>query len=708
MPGRSAAAGLDRKRLQRWLQLFFLALAVPAAVLVRQAYSELKWEVIHRHRILAEELAARIDKRYQQLVKTEEERPFTDFSFLNVLGDTTANFLQRSALAVFPVKSEIPGLIGYFQIDAEGRFSTPLLPAAEGNASIYGIPEPEYRQRLALSLRIQHILSSNRLVPETRETDARSDYAASGDAGRDAAQRDSVAAGGSSDISGSRGESRLTAPPAKAEVQAQAAFDLLEKSAVVGQKSNAAQRAGVLGRVEDLKLDEKFQSGAGKTAGGESELLSPSSEKRARKERSALPLPAAPVSRDTPGKEYRPLSGVPVRIFESELDPYQLSLLDSGQFVMFRKVWRDGKRYIQGIVIAQQPFLQEVIRSMFLEGTLSGMSDLLVAYRGDLLSVFSAAGGRGYFSGNEDFQGSLLFRKALSAPLDGLDLIFSITSLPSGTEGSIILWTSGILLVTLCGGFLLMYRLGIGQIELARQQQDFVSAVSHELRTPLTSIRMYGEMLMAGWVSEAKRQTYYRYIASEGERLSRLIDNVLQLARMNRNEARIEVESRVIAGLMEEIGPRLISQAEHAGFTLELNCEPQASASRILVDADCLTQVMINLVDNAIKFSAKAAQKLIEVRCRLEPEGRIRLSVRDHGPGVARNQAKKIFRMFYRSESELTRETVGTGIGLALVHQLVLAMNARVDVVNRDPGAEFRISFPEHRADTDQRLPETG
>jgi len=72
----------------------------------------------------------------------------------------------------------------------------------------------------------------------------------------------------------------------------------------------------------------------------------------------------------------------------------------------------------------------------------------------------------------------------------------------------------------------------------------------------------------------------------------------------------------------------------------------------------------------------------------------VQLSVRDHGPGVARDQAKKIFRMFYRSESELTRETVGTGIGLALVHQLVLAMNARVDVVNRNPGAEFLISFP--------------
>ena len=80
-----------------------------------------------------------------------------------------------------------------------------------------------------------------------------------------------------------------------------------------------------------------------------------------------------------------------------------------------------------------------------------------------------------------------------------------------------------------------MYRLGVGQIRLHRQQQDFVSAVSHELKTPLTSIRMYGEMLRAGWVDEDKKRSYSDFIFHESERLSRLIANVLQLARMTRS-----------------------------------------------------------------------------------------------------------------------------------------------------------------------------
>ena len=87
-----------------------------------------------------------------------------------------------------------------------------------------------------------------------------------------------------------------------------------------------------------------------------------------------------------------------------------------------------------------------------------------------------------------------------------------------------------------------MYRLGVKQIRLTRQQQDFVSAVSHELKTPLTSIRMYGEILREGWADEEKKKTYYAYIHDESERLSRLISNVLQLARMTRNELRIDLK----------------------------------------------------------------------------------------------------------------------------------------------------------------------
>ncbi|MCZ6802872.1 MAG: sensor histidine kinase [Proteobacteria bacterium] len=80
--------------------------------------------------------------------------------------------------------------------------------------------------------------------------------------------------------------------------------------------------------------------------------------------------------------------------------------------------------------------------------------------------------------------------------------------------------------------------------------------------------------------------------------------------------------------------------------------------------------------------------------CQRQQDGSVLFAVRNYGPGGAKDQMRKIFKLFYRSENELTRETVGTGIGLALVHQLAQAMNAKVDVINREPGAEFRVIFP--------------
>jgi signal transduction histidine kinase len=101
-----------------------------------------------------------------------------------------------------------------------------------------------------------------------------------------------------------------------------------------------------------------------------------------------------------------------------------------------------------------------------------------------------------------------------------------------------------------------------------------------------------------------------------------------------------------------------------------------------------------NLVDNAIKFSMRAETRAIELSSRPAPNGGVRFSVRDFGPGIPANQMKKIFRLFYRAGNELTRQTVGTGIGLAIVHELSHAMGGKVDVANRDPGAEFTVALP--------------
>ena len=164
----NSLTGLDRNRLRRWLVVFFLALAIPTGILVYQAYSQLKWEAFHQHRVLAEELAARIDAGIVQLINTEEARSFADYAFLTVAGDPAANFLQRSPLSAYPHASSIPGLLGYFQVDTRGAFTTPLLPPAGTGASSYGISAEELKLRLALQQQIEQILSRNRLVQDSK------------------------------------------------------------------------------------------------------------------------------------------------------------------------------------------------------------------------------------------------------------------------------------------------------------------------------------------------------------------------------------------------------------------------------------------------------------------------------------------------------------------------------------------------------------
>ncbi len=135
------------------------------------------------------------------------------------------------------------------------------------------------------------------------------------------------------------------------------------------------------------------------------------------------------------------------------------------------------------------------------------------------------------------------------------------------------------------------------------------------------------------------------------------------------------------------------TQAERAGFALAVR-DGVPAGTVLALDADAFAQILINLVDNALKFSAGAERREIEIASRLESDGLVLYTVRDFGPGIPKGQMKKIFELFYRPTDEITRSTTGTGIGLALVQQLAAAMGGRVEVRNCDPGAEFRVSFP--------------
>ena len=687
---------LDKRRLRLVLVVLFFSLAIPTLILAYQAYSQLKWEAFHQARVMAEELAARVDSHLIELIAEEEKRSFADYAFLVLAGDPDAKFLQRSRLSNFPVEGAVPGLLGYFQVDSDGQFSTPLLPASSTDSSRYGISDEEYALRLAVEEKIRSVLTADNLTPRrTSDALSRGPAAAPAEGTRTSGGEEAgpvQALGGSALADHPRSSAR-----ADDEVPQQAAFDQLSRDLSEGERAQAHKKVPgkALGRVADLKLESVYEE-RGSTPQRERQPLAQNmlaQQRRAtRKEQSALPERLITTGKVPSVRTDR--RDIGINTFESEIDPFDFTLLASGHFVLSRKVWRDKQRYIQGAVIEQRPFVDGLIDAAYRETALSLRSEMVIAYRGDVLRVLSGQAERYTLQSSPELTGALLYQTRLSAPLDGLEFIFSITPLPTGPGGSLIAWVTGIIAVVLSGGFLALYRLGCGQIYLARQQQDFVSAVSHELKTPLTSIRLYGEMLQQGWASEDKKQTYYDYIYKESERLSRLISNVLQLARLTRNTPEFDLRPVKVSELIDMVQSNSASQVQSAGFKLELNCDDETAQTRILVDVDCFAQIAINLIDNAIKFSAKADRKIIEITTILQTDRLVVFSVRDYGPGVPRDQRKQIFTLFYRSESELTRETVGTGIGLALVRQLALAMGAAVDVRDAEPGVEFRVLFP--------------
>src|SRR5258708_23366786 len=151
----SSMRTLSRARLATMLGLLFLALAAPTVVLLVQTQRQIKFESFHQYRTLADELGLRIDAALQRLIAGEEARGYADYRFVVVAGDpATSNFVQRSPLARFPVQSTIPGVIGYFQVGADGGFSTPTLPENLADAARWGVDAAELGQRTALRDRL--------------------------------------------------------------------------------------------------------------------------------------------------------------------------------------------------------------------------------------------------------------------------------------------------------------------------------------------------------------------------------------------------------------------------------------------------------------------------------------------------------------------------------------------------------------------------
>ena len=251
--------------------------------------------------------------------------------------------------------------------------------------------------------------------------------------------------------------------------------------------------------------------------------------------------------------------------------------------------------------------------------------------------------------------------------------------------------TCGVVLMAISLGLTSLWRGVRQQLTLSRQKDDFISAVSHELRTPLTAIRMYAEMLEKNWVStEDKRQRYYTHVRQESERLSRLIENVLNFSRIQRKKKQYHIELGDLNACIQQVADMMTPFAVQSGFTLNTDL---ADLPAQAFDKDAITQIMVNLVDNAIKYAKDAQDKTLCVRTRGK-DRHVILEVEDHGPGIPHAQQRHIFDPFYRTETESTRQTQGTGLGLALVKRFVEAHQGSIEILNAHPtGAIFRVTL---------------
>jgi signal transduction histidine kinase len=248
-----------------------------------------------------------------------------------------------------------------------------------------------------------------------------------------------------------------------------------------------------------------------------------------------------------------------------------------------------------------------------------------------------------------------------------------------------------VLLAVIVVGIVLTWRLLRRESEMAQLKSDFVANVSHDLKTPLSVIRMFGETLeMERVPDEERRREYYRVITRESERLSRLIDNVLDFSRIEGGRRRYERLPTTVEPLVRETLEAFVYPLEQQGFKVEIAVAPDLP--EVPMDADAIGQAVANLIDNAIKYSGD--ERVVAVDARRDGD-RLALSVTDRGIGIPPAEHARIFEKFYRVGRSETQGRRGSGVGLALVRHIAEAHGGSVTVESAPGrGSRFTLWLP--------------
>jgi signal transduction histidine kinase len=251
------------------------------------------------------------------------------------------------------------------------------------------------------------------------------------------------------------------------------------------------------------------------------------------------------------------------------------------------------------------------------------------------------------------------------------------------------IWGEGLVFaMILFIGFIFTYKAYLKELYLSRQQKNFLLSVTHELKTPVASLKLLIETLQSRELSEDQKKLFLQNALSDTDRLNVLIENILQSARMDSGNFPVHKSMINVSALIEEnLNNLKNSIGKNHRFISEINSNVFAE-----VDQQALVSILVNLIDNAVKYSPKDS----EIKVKVISEGNVfKLVISDLGQGIRKEDRKKIFDKFMRIQNEETRSAKGTGLGLYIVSNLVNGHRGKISVGDNSPvGTIFTIEIP--------------
>jgi signal transduction histidine kinase len=643
------------KKLKLLILIFSIALSVPLAFFVLQTYRGLEQEEIATLRYFTEALFDEMEQSLATMVQHEEGRAIDEYNYHMSPHDRSMDSTgrSRSPLSNLPQDDFI---LGYFQNNPDGSFQTPIVEsgkAVQANRRIL----VDQLKNANLKFNQKRVTVTDKIAPAPFEVLA--------ETGK---KRQDGFADKYLDLS------RAQKPKAYLGQK-----EKRVEKITAGQALNIAKQEQAMPLSPNPAEDEKDLS-SGRSAARDRTFAAPSLAKTQvaqevyRKDSEEYVQPSADTG------EMEPES------FQVEVAPLQSVFINDNQIFIFRRIMINNQIFRQGFILKINTFLNHLTNTYFI-------SQPMARYTNLRLTVTDQGRTTRQFESGVSAQGpKFILNRSFPSPFSFLNATLKCDQIPRSTGRRTLTVMIVVLAVIVLMGLFAIYQSARTIVDLSERRSQFVSSVTHELKTPLTNIRMYIEMLEQGIARDPEReQEYFNILDSEGARLSRLINNVLELSKLEKRQRHIDLQTGTFEDVIEEVQSVMREKLRQEGFILTVDLENKRLFN---YDREVMIQVLINLIENSMKFGKSAEKREITVRVH-HADHTVNIGVSDTGPGIPRHALKKVFNDFYRVDNSLSRSTRGTGIGLALVKKFAGLMGGTVSAKNNvGPGCTITISLP--------------